>query len=83
VCRCVADVVIKEDLQGVFVIGIQEQQLAGVRPLVPALPERVEIPDGKRPAWEFPLKKLQHGERGPCFVEKESPKPPFLDEHLR
>ena len=42
-----ADIVVEENLQGVFVARIQKEQLASVGPLVSALPEGVVVPDCK------------------------------------
>lgn len=45
-----ANVVIEEDLDGVLVAGVYQQQLPRAAALVARLPKAVEIPDRKRPA---------------------------------
>lgn len=48
----VANIVVEEDFEGVLVCEVQKQGLTSMRPLVPALPEGVEITDGKSPAGD-------------------------------
>ena len=46
----VTNVVVKEDLQSVPLPQVQEEGLAGVRPLIPALPEGIVVPNCECPA---------------------------------
>ena len=49
VSRCVAQVVIKEDLERALVLGVKEEKLASMRAFIAALPEGVVISYGKSP----------------------------------